>query len=157
MIRKAVSHDVSRIAEILVFVKRIKYRPIFQDDDYSFGELQVLPVAEEYAKQEILDHIWVFDDHGIVKGFIHIEGQEIKELYVDYFFQNMGIGSELIEFARNQYDVRFLWAIEKNTDAIRFYEANGFLRTEVKKFEEGTTEYLVMMERKAGNESHEIR
>jgi putative acetyltransferase len=47
MIRKAVSHDVSRIAEILVFVKRIKYRPIFQDDDYSFGELQVLPVAAE--------------------------------------------------------------------------------------------------------------
>ena len=120
MIRKAVSHDVSRIAEILVFVKRIKYRPIFQDDDYSFGKLQVLPVAAEYSGQEILDHIWVYDDHGIVKGFIHIEGKEIKELYVDYFFQNLRIGSELIEFARKEYDVRFLWAIEKNTDAIRF-------------------------------------
>lgn len=153
MIRKAVSHDVSRIAEILVFVKRIKYRPIFQDDDYSFGELQVLPVAAEYSGQEILDHIWVYDDHGIVKGFIHIEGKEIKELYVDYFFQNLGIGSELIEFARKEYDVRFLWAIEKNTDAIRFYEAHGFLLTEVKKFEEGTTEYLVMMERRTGSQS----
>lgn len=151
MIRKALSHDVSRIAEILVFVKRIKYRPIFQDDDYAFGELQVLPVAQEYSKQEILDHIWVYDDHGIVKGFIHIEGREIKELYVDYFFQNLGIGSELIEFAKKKYDVRFLWAIEKNTDAIRFYEAHGFFLTGVKKLEEGTAEYLVMMERGAGS------
>ena len=41
----------------------------------------------------------------------------------------------------------FLWAIEKNTDAIRFYEAHGFHLTETKKYEEGTTEYLVMMKR----------
>ena len=145
MIRKAVNHDVSRIAEILVFVKRIKFRPIFQDDDYSFGELQVLPVAKQYA--ELLDRIWVYDDNGIVKGLIHIEGEEIKELYVDYFFQDMGIGGNLIEFAKEEYDVRFLWAIEKNTDAIRFYETHGFHLTEKKQFEEGTTEYLVMMER----------
>lgn len=147
MIRKAVRDDLSRIAEILVFVKRIKFRPIFRDDDYSFGELQVLSVAKEYA--ELLGSIWVYDDGGIVKGLIHIEGKEIKELYVDYFFQDMGIGSQLIEFAKEQFDVRFLWAIEKNTDAIRFYEAHGFHLTEKKQFEEGTTEYLVMMERSA--------
>ena len=47
MIRKATIDDLSRIAEILVFVKRMKYRPIFQNDDYSFGELQVLRVAEQ--------------------------------------------------------------------------------------------------------------
>ena len=145
MIRKARPDDLSRIAEILVFVKRIKFRPIFQDDDYSFGELQVLPVAKQYS--ELLDRIWVYDDNGIVKGLIHIEGKEIKELYVDYFFQRMGIGSRLIEYAKEEYDVRFLWAIEKNTDAIRFYETHGFHLTEKKQFEEGTTEYLVMMER----------
>ena len=145
MIRKATPEDLSRIAEILVFVKRIKFRPIFQDDDYSFGELQVLSVVKQYT--ELLDRIWVYDDNGIVKGLIHIEGEEIKELYVDYFFQDMGIGGNLIEFAKEEYDVRFLWAIEKNTDAIRFYEAHGFRLTEKKQFEEGTTEYLVMMER----------
>ena len=145
MIRKATPEDLSRIAEILVFVKRIKFRPIFQDDDYSFGELQVLSVVKQYT--ELLDRIWVYDDNGIVKGLIHIEGEEIKELYVDYFFQGMGIGGKLIEFAKEAYDVRFLWAIEKNTDAIRFYEAHGFRLTEKKQFEEGTTEYLVMMER----------
>lgn len=48
MIRKARKEDISRIAEILVFVKRIKFRPIFQDDDFSFGELQVISVAKQY-------------------------------------------------------------------------------------------------------------
>lgn len=145
MIRKATIQDISRIAEILVFVKRMKFRPIFQNDDYSFGELQVLPVAKMYSEPSILDSIWVYDD-GIVKGLIHIEGSEIVELYVDYFFQNQGIGAKLIEFARANHAVTFLWAIEKNVDAIRFYQAHGFHLTNNKKFEEGTSEYLVMME-----------
>ena len=144
MIRKAEKKDLSRIAEILVFVKRIKFRPIFQDDDYSFNELQVLSVAEKYAKPEILDYIWVYDD-GIVKGLIHIEGEEVVELYVDYFFQNRQIGSALLEYALKEHHCTYLWPIEKNTDAIRFYERHGFHLTQEKKFEEGTTEYLIKM------------
>ena len=58
MIRKAKKEDLSRIAEILVFAKRMKYRPIFQNDDYSFGELQVIPVAEQYSSPDILGNIW---------------------------------------------------------------------------------------------------
>ena len=144
MIRQATDRDLSRIAEILVFVKRMKFRPIFQDDDYSFNELQVLTVAKQYAAPEVLSRIWVYDD-GIVKGLIHIVDREIVELYVDYFFQGQGIGSRLIEFAKANFPVEFLWAIEKNTDAIRFYLRHGFRLTEQKKFEEGTTEYLVML------------
>lgn len=72
MIRKAEKKDLSRIAEILVFDKRMNYRSIFKNDDYSFHVLQVLDVAKEYAQPEILDHIFVYDD-GIVKGLIHLE------------------------------------------------------------------------------------
>ena len=146
MIRKATQNDLSRIAEILVFVKRIKYRPIFQDDDYAFNELQVLKVAQQYGKPDILSKIWVYDD-GIVKGLIHIEGKEISELYVDYFFQGQGIGGKLIEFAKMNASASFLWAIKKNVDAIRFYQDHGFHPTDRIKLEEGTTEYLVMLER----------
>ena len=146
-IRKADPKDLSRIAEILVFAKRIKYRAIFNNDDYSFNELQVVKLVEEYGKPKILDNIWVYDD-GIVKGMIHVEGKEIVELYVDYFFWNQGIGAKLIEFAREKHDVRFLWVLEKNVDAIKFYEAHGFAANGKKQFEEGTPEYVVMMERK---------
>ena len=144
-IRKAVSGDLSRIAEILVFVKRINYLPIFGDEKYSFGELQVLSVAEKYAAPDIIDHIWVYDD-GIVKGLIHIEGSEIKELYVDHFFQGQGIGAELIVFAKIGFHTSFLWALEKNAGAIRFYESHGFHKTGTRKLEEGTPEYLIRLE-----------
>lgn len=145
-IRKATEQDLSRIAEILVFVKRINFRPIFQNDAYSFGELQVLSVAEEHRNPDILNHIWVYDD-GIVKGLIHVEGSEIKKLYVDAFFQNQGVGAALIEFAKKEFPVSFLWAVEKNVGAIRFYERHGFYLTDVRELEEGTTEYLVKLER----------
>ena len=144
MIRQATDRDLSRIAEILVFVKRMKFRPIFQDDEYSFNELQVLTVAKQYSDPEVLSRIWVYDD-GIVKGLIHIVDKEIVELYVDYFFQGQGVGSQLIEYAKSNFLIEYLWAIEKNTDAIRFYLRHGFCLTDQKKYEEGTTEYLVML------------
>ncbi|MBR2549643.1 MAG: GNAT family N-acetyltransferase [Clostridiales bacterium] len=147
LIRKAEINDISRIAEILVFVKRMNYRVIFRNDAVSFGEIQVLPVAEEYSHPEILDSIWVYEDEGIVKGLIRIVGKEVIELYVEHFFQGQGIGAALIEFAIKEHDVRTLWVLEKNTSAIRFYEAHGFHITENKAFEEGTPEYKVMMER----------
>lgn len=146
MIRKAEIKDISRISEILVFDKRINFRPIFGNDDYSFNELQVLKVAEEYSRPEKLDNIFVYDD-GIVKGLIHIEGTEIAELYVDYFFQNQGIGGKLIEYAKREHSADRLWAIEKNVNAVRFYEAHGFRLSGERKYEEGTTEFLVMMSR----------
>ena len=42
MIRKATMQDVPRIAEIIVFGKRVAYRPIFNNDIVSFNELQVV-------------------------------------------------------------------------------------------------------------------
>lgn len=145
-IRKATRQDLSRIAEILVFVKRMNYRSIFQHDSYSFGELQVLNVVKEYEAPDILNYIWVYDD-GIVKGILHIDNLEIRELYVDCFFQCQGIGAELIEFAKDKFSVKFLWTIEKNNGAIRFYERHGFHKTDVRKMEDGTTVYLVLLER----------
>ena len=48
MSRYATGEDVSRIAEILVFGKRVAYRTIFNNDVDSFKNLQVLDVIEEY-------------------------------------------------------------------------------------------------------------
>ena len=146
MIRKAEQKDISRIAEILVFTKRMKYRSIFHNDEYSFNELQVVKVADEFNDPELLDKVWVYDD-GIVKGMIYPDGKEIVELYVDYFFWKEGIGSKLVEFAKEKFDVKFVWTLEKNEDAIRFYEAHGFKFNGKRQLEEGTPEYIVMLER----------
>lgn len=146
MIRHATADDASRIAEILVFTKRMNYRKIFQNDRVSFGEIQVYPMAKAYIENPgMLESVWVYDD-AIVKGMIHIDKDTIAELYVDSFFENQGIGGELIQFAIKQKGCRRLWVLEKNTDARRFYEKHGFALTGTRKLEEGTTEYVVEME-----------
>ncbi|MCM1426639.1 MAG: GNAT family N-acetyltransferase [Eubacterium sp.] len=150
-IRKATLQDVSRIAEISVFTKRMNYRPIFQNDKVSFGEIQVLPLAQEYiADPQKLENIWVYDDE-FVKGMIHMEGERIQELYVDSFFQNQGIGASLIDYAIREFDARYLFVLEKNIRAIRFYQRHGFSLTDKRQLEEGTTEYIVKMERHQSN------
>lgn len=44
---------------------------------------------------------------------------------MDHFFENRGIGGELIQFAIGK-NCRYLWVLEKNADARRFYERYGF-------------------------------
>ena len=147
MIRPAAVADASRIAEILIFSKRVNYREIFRNDKVSFGEMQVYPLAKSYIDNpEKLTGIWVFDDE-FVKGMVHIEENEIAELYIDPIFGNQGIGSKLMEFAVRQMRCDYLWVLEKNVGAIRFYQRHGFVLTEEKKYQEGTTEFIVKMKR----------
>ena len=147
MIRLAAIEDASRIAEILVFTKRMNYRKIFNNDKVSFREMQVYQLAKDYMDHpEKLENIWVYDDE-FVKGMIHIDGTQIAELYVDTFFENQGIGSILIKFAIEKMNCDCLWVLAKNTKAIHFYEKHGFILTGEKQFEEGTTEFIVQMKR----------
>ncbi len=146
-IRKASTEDLSRIAEIYVFNNRINFFPIFKDERFSFGELQVISLVDNYfKKEEIIKNIYVFDS-GIIKGFIQINETELCKLYVDISFQNEGIGNELIEYAVKELFADHLWALEKNIRAISFYQKHGFHLTGERKLEEDTTEYLIKLER----------
>ena len=139
MIRQAEKQDIPRIAEIIVFGKRVAYRPIFKNDCGSFNELQVVRLYEEYKNNpDKLKGMLVYDD-GIVKGVI--KGQsigdktvEITDFYVEPFFVRQGIGTLLIEYLIRQIRQRgeekiVLWVIKDNVNARRFYEANGFVNS----------------------------
>ena len=115
-IRKAAKEDLSRIAEIFVFNNRINYFPIFKQENYSFGELQVVSMIDHYfGKKEIMNTLFVADDNGIMKGFMQIQETEIVKLYVDPCFQSDGIGNQLLQYAIHYLHADFLWALEKNT------------------------------------------
>lgn len=144
-VRCATAKDLPRIAEMVVFNYRLNFYPIFQNDEFYFDELSVIHLVDRYA--DSLDEVWVYDD-GVVKGFIQVKNQEIKKLFVEPVLQGQGIGSALLTFAIHECDARYLWALEKNVRAIRFYEGLGFCMTTDKKLEEDTTEYLVRLERK---------
>ena len=146
MIRKANDKDLARIAEILIFNYRLYFYPIFQSDEYYFDELQVPSLMKEFESQ--IDSLYVYDD-GVVKGFIKIEGTYIARLFVEPVLQNASIGSKLLEYAVKEHNADHLWALEKNTRAVRFYERHGFIATGEKKPEEGTTEYLILLKKKS--------
>lgn len=143
-IRPAQQRDSSRLAEILIFAKRVAYRPIFHDDQVSFGEMQVLPLAQQYLSgEESLEGVFVYEQ-GFVQGMVSLAGEEICQLYVDPFFQHQGIGGALMAFAKEQ-GARRLWVLEKNQGAIRFYQAQGFAFTGNRRLEQGTPEYVAEM------------
>ena len=143
-IRKATIEDLARIAEIVIFNYRLNFYPIFKNDYYYFNELQVPTMMQQY--ENIINNIWVYDE-GAVKGIIQIENKEIKKLFVEPALQGNCIGSKLLTYAIEYHDVNTLWALEKNTRAIRFYERHGFRITNEKILEDDTSEYLVRLEK----------
>jgi len=144
MIRKATTKDVNRLSEILVFTNRTKYYPIFKDDEYSFKIYTVENVSKDLLdeKEFKLEDTLVFEEDGIIKGFIGVKEKRVVKLYVDLFFTNRMIGSQLLDKAIEEYDVNFLTVLEKNKDAKRFYTKHGFRPNGIKYYEEGTSEYL---------------
>lgn len=157
MVRQATIADVSRLAEIAVFTKRTAYRGIFQNDLVSFGEIQVLPMAQEYLQNpQSLEDILVFDDE-FVKGMVtllgHGETAELTEFYVDPFFQGRGIGKALLLGAEHQAitqgaAVLMLQVLEHNEKARRFYRQAGFVETGKRELVEGTDQYTVEYRKK---------
>lgn len=71
MIRKATMQDIPRIAEMIVFGKRVAYRSIFNNDFVSFNELRVIDIIENYRRNpSLIDNMIVYDD-GILKGVLN--------------------------------------------------------------------------------------
>ena len=134
-IRRAEEKDVSRIAEILVVNYRMNFRRFFNNDEYYFGELNVIDTIREFREKGLFGRIFVYDD-GVVKGFISINGTEVEKLFVEPFFQNGGIGAELLRFAVEEHGADFLWALEYNARGIEFYKRNGFFPTGEKMIED---------------------
>ena len=143
MIRAAIQEDLERIAEIEIFNYRLQFYPIFQNDDFYFRELTVSGRSAQL--REKIGSIWVYDD-GVVKGFVMAADKEIQKLFVEPVLQGTGIGAALLKYAVAETKADHLWALEKNTRAIGFYQRHGFAVTNDRKPEEDTREYLVRLE-----------
>lgn len=142
-IRPATKEDAGRIAEMLVFNNRLSFFPIFQDEGYSFGKMQVLTVARQFQEdaRRLADTL-VYDD-GIVRGMVTVHGDEVRQLYVEPCLQGHGVGTALLRYAVEERHATHLWALEKNGKALRFYQRHGFLPTGEKELEPDTEEYLL--------------
>ena len=145
-IRPATPADLARIAEIEVFNYRLNFYPIFLSDEFYFSEMTVPNLMP--LRADFIPDILVYDD-GVVKGFLHFGGDEVRRLYVEPVLQGQGIGAALLDYAIRELHVTRLWALAKNTRAIAFYARHDFFPTGEKKLEEDTEEYLIRLERRS--------
>ena len=98
----------------------------------------LLPVPDEAARPiagRIREHeeVWVAEEDGRLLGFLGIEASRnlggaavLEKLYVEPAEQNRGIGSALLDKAKElRPDELFLWVFQKSP-ARRLYERHGF-------------------------------
>jgi GNAT superfamily N-acetyltransferase len=72
------------------------------------------------------DFVYMIDDK--VVGFICITDENfIAGLFVDPDYQNRGIGTEMIEFAKTEYSLLHLNVYAKNRSMLNFSTHRGFL------------------------------
>lgn len=143
-IRPALSKDASRIAEIIITNYRVNFYQFFHNEQFYFGELNVVDMALEYEEgTEALHNTFVYDD-GVIKGIIRISGDEIEKLFVEPQFQSQGIGAKLLDFAINVKNAYWLWVLEYNKRGITFYQRHGFHLTGEKIIEDEWVPLLKM-------------
>ena len=137
MIRPAKPQDASRIAEIIITNYRVNFYPFFRNDEFYFSELNVVDMAAEYSEgSEELLNTYVYEDNGVIKGIIRVNGTEVVKFYVEPQFQSGGIGAELLQFAVESFGADNLWALEYNSRGIAFYKRHGFQLTGEKMIED---------------------
>jgi len=142
MIRRATYDDSTRLGEIHIFGWRSAYRGIISDE-YLFSKLSVPKriAAFQKAIDGNEDETYIYDDNGIIKGFMTIgkcrnEDKkncfELWGIYIDPCFKRNGIGRQLISFCeqeavKREFKENVLWVFKNNISSRRFYEAMGYI------------------------------
>lgn len=73
-------------------------------------------------------NIWIYESNQELIGFLAMDVNFIDRLYVDPYRQRKGVGSELIQYAKNLYPNGLrLKTHQLNTRACAFYEKHDFV------------------------------
>lgn len=88
--------------------------------------------------------LFIFEENGHVAGFLGMDGHYIAGLFVASEYRGQGIGTQLLESAKQTHFELTLSVYEKNASAYKFYLKNGFRET-IHKVDRVTGEFAVNM------------
>lgn len=87
---------------------------------------------------------WVFEDDGRIVGFYSLANEVLAALFVLPAYHGQGIGSQLLDHAKEQRDRLELTVYVENRKSCAFYEKRGFSITgEQKDGATGHMEYVM--------------
>ncbi len=101
--------------------------------DEAFFEQERNKIREVYLPNA---ETWVFEQDGVVVGFISLMGNEVGALFVDPNYHGRGIGRALIDHARSIRDFLELVVFKDNKLGRDFYEKCGFHQVDEQLHEE---------------------
>lgn len=138
-IRRGGSDDAAAIAELYLRARKAAASAgtipplVHSDDDVT-----------EWMAQVVFPHrpVWVAERSDAEPvGMLVLENRWIEHLYVSPLFTGRGVGSRLLEIAKQESPGELrLWTFASNVGAQRFYERHGFValrRTDGSGNEEG--------------------
>jgi putative acetyltransferase len=122
-IRRARDDEVEPLTRLFIRARnQMDYLPEVPDE-------AAVAIAKRIREHE---EIWLAEDDGRLLGFLGIEHSTnlgapvLEKLYVEPTEQNRGVGSALLEKAKElRPDELYLWVFQKNP-ARRLYERRGF-------------------------------
>ncbi|MDQ6926750.1 MAG: GNAT family N-acetyltransferase [Candidatus Eremiobacteraeota bacterium] len=71
-------------------------------------------------------HVWIAERNGELAGICAFRDGWVDHLYVHPGHLRSGIGAALLRKAKDANDHLQLWAFQRNENALRFYESQGF-------------------------------
>ena len=102
-----------------------KQRAIGIPENHSFNE-QLLFLTESLVSNNSV-YLSIDRDKGLPVGLLATDGDFLNQLYVHVDYQRKGIGSSLLDLAKQKSNGRLrLYTFECNRGAQRFYEKHGF-------------------------------
>lgn len=124
-LRRAIAADAEAIAAIHIAAFRATYRFTLahsDDDIRAWVAEHLLPETET----------WVAEHDGAVQAFCSLRDGWLDQLYVAPGLTGRGIGSRLVELAKERQPGGLqLWTFQVNDGARRFYERHGFRAAEM--------------------------
>ena len=120
-IRRVLAADAAELADLYLRARRAA-EPAIPPMVHTDAETH-----EWMAGQvEALD-VWVVVDGERIIGLLILAGGWLDQLYVDPTVTGQGIGSSLVDLAKDQQPEGLqLWTFASNVGAQRFYERHGF-------------------------------
>lgn len=134
-VRKAVKEDSAIVGEVHSKAWKSAYRGIFPDE-YIDADTAAKRTAEflESIKDSKCTYFLLEEADqaaGIVKTREDDDSLEIESIYFLEEYRGKGIGGQFMDYIKTykHFDSIFLWVLEDNAKARRFYENNGFVLT----------------------------
>lgn len=123
MIRKYRQSDLNEVLDAWYSASQVAHP--FLDDAFLAHEREM--IASVYLPSPDSE-TWVYEEDGVVVGFISMLGNEVGGLFVHADHQRQGIGGKLMDFAVERKGSLTLEVFEENKIGRRFYRQYGFVK-----------------------------